>query len=110
MALRPPLPSTFYKDPAAVKDYGFDLGAKPPPGELPYLEKDETVITLSVTTSDAALVVNSSGIIANSIGIPASQLVAWFAGGVASGQYEAYFLFTTSMGRTDKLTAKFIMT
>lgn len=109
MALQPPPPATFYKKPSAVKDYGFDLGAKPPPGELPCLEADETVVALTVTTSDPSLVVNSTSIDTNDRGVLASQLTAWLSGGGAAPQYEVSYLYTTSKGRTDQLTAKIIM-
>lgn len=100
----PPTPPQIYKDPNATLDYGFDLSPSPSPIQpVPWLESGETVTSLTVTP-DSGITVDSSAVIANSSGTPASLLVAWISGGSLGTVYNVKFEFTTSLGRTDNRT------
>lgn len=98
----PSTPPTMQKDPSAILDFGFDLGAPQTPQYQPWLAPGEQVVSLTVT-ADAGLTVNSSTISANASGVVGALLLAWLSGGTAGTRYNVRFQFTTNSSppRTD---------
>lgn len=88
--------ASIVKDFDADLDYGFDLSAPTTPLQGPWLQPGEQVTSLTVTTSDSALVINSSGISTNSSGVVGALLIAWLSGGVVGTTYNVRYLFTTN--------------
>jgi hypothetical protein len=102
MSQQPPKIPTLWKDPYDDKDYGVDLAiplSPFAPADAPWLLPGEFVTNLSVTSSDAALIINSFNIATNASGALASLVIAWISGGVLDGLYTVRFFFTTSQGR-----------
>jgi hypothetical protein len=92
-----------WKDPYDDKDYGVDLSiplSPFAPADAPWLLPGETVTSLNVTSSDAALIINSSSIETNAAGVPLSLVIAWISGGVLGMTYLLRFFFTTNQGRS----------
>lgn len=100
MALAVTIP-TILKSGVAVLDYGIDLSIPQTPLAGPWLQPGEFITTLSVTSSDPALVIDSFGIVPTAAGVMAI-CVAWLSGGVIGTTYLVTFIFTTNEGRTDE--------
>ena len=88
------------KDPDAVLDYLFDFAALTNGQENAtedYLESGEVITSIdSVTSSSAALTVDSSDLINSG-----TSVRVWLSGGVAGVSYTVTCRITTSLDRTD---------
>lgn len=100
---------TIPKSVVAVLDYGIDLSIPQTPRAGPWLQPGEYVTSLTVTSSDPALVINSFGIVPNAAGVMA-LCVVWLSGGVLGKTYLVTFTFTTNEGRTDERSISIEMT
>jgi hypothetical protein len=99
-----PIPS-IDKSPIAVLDYGIDLSL-PTAKTGPWLQPGEYVVTLTVVSSDPALIVDSFGIVPNPQGLMAICM-AWVSGGTLNTIPQVTFTFTTNQGRTDERSINF---
>lgn len=91
---------TYIKDPDAVLDYVADFAAlRNGRGSTDYLVTGETISSHTVTTSGAALVVDSSALTDSS-----SSVTLWLSGGVIGVDYNVTIRIVTSASRTDDRT------
>lgn len=84
--------NTFFKDPNAVLDYGFDWSQ--------WLD-DSEVISGYVITITGSTLVN-----AHDSSTTSGSVIVWLSGGIVGQRYPVACRITTDAGRTDERTIK----
>lgn len=93
-------------DPSDVLQWGFDLSPYPTPKTKPWLQADELVTAL-VMSSDAGVTVADETWGPNDTGVPGSRILAWVSGMALGTTAEVHYTYTTNLGRTTTRTIRF---